>query len=481
MKLPFAVGVKLVFRLLVPGFFLTLGLYPLLATIRDSAGSSLPYEYLFILSIVVTGWFVTVIDQPLYMLYEGRRYWPDGLKRWFVGKASKRLQKHIRDEEKYYRLKEQQPEPQKTASDRKYREASVEKRKFPINDRGQHFAPYPTRLGNVIYAFEAYPMSRYGMDAIFYWYRIWLKLDKDLREELDTRQALADSAVYASATLFTSALIWLIYWIVSSIKWPQLGLPPLGHLPAFAGPWAPIPFFLLFGFIFYYASLYAQTQYGETFKSVFDVYGRTLEISHVLNQVADVLEDSSVLSMSRRDQWHIAWRYLHNYTVKCLKAECKSLDPMSPHEYAEHFKITHKKSPAEVPPPSSSLKDEYYGWLLRAQHLQQSSLYLKVFDVLLSALVFGLGLYWHYGFFLLITLSGGVFLTSMILLKRQQSSLIKQMVAAEKEHDSRMIHAFEEMDDSWWQKPAVLLPHLLTIVGGLILYSLGLLGVLGAR
>ena len=41
---------------------------------------------------------------------------------------------------------------------------------------GEPAAEWPTRLGNAIAAFEQYSDNRYGLDAIFYWPRIWINL-----------------------------------------------------------------------------------------------------------------------------------------------------------------------------------------------------------------------------------------------------------------------------------------------------------------
>ena len=76
MKLPFDLGVKFIFRLVAPGFVLALGLYPLLAGLRDASGVTAPVEYIFIVSILIAGWLMILLDQPIYMLFEGRRFWP---------------------------------------------------------------------------------------------------------------------------------------------------------------------------------------------------------------------------------------------------------------------------------------------------------------------------------------------------------------------------------------------------------------------
>jgi hypothetical protein len=54
-------------------------------------------------------------------------------------------------------------------------------------------------IGNIIDEYEAYPLSRYGMDSAFYWPRLWLIIDKDVRNEIDGEWAVVDAAVYTAA------------------------------------------------------------------------------------------------------------------------------------------------------------------------------------------------------------------------------------------------------------------------------------------
>jgi hypothetical protein len=56
------------------------------------------------------------------------------------------------------------------------------------------------------------------MDSVFYWYRVWISLDKDLKEDIDNRSALADSAVYSSFALFFSSVCWFVYAVVSTYE-----------------------------------------------------------------------------------------------------------------------------------------------------------------------------------------------------------------------------------------------------------------------
>ena len=77
-------------------------------------------------------------------------------------------------------------------------------------------ALWPTRLGNLIAAYEQYPRLKYGLDAVFYWPRLWVTISKDLREEIDNQQAQADGLLYVAAALITSVAILLLYAAVDT-------------------------------------------------------------------------------------------------------------------------------------------------------------------------------------------------------------------------------------------------------------------------
>jgi hypothetical protein len=303
MKLPFDFGIKLFFRLLLPGFFIAFGFMPILFAVLDHYGQSNKHEISFIIGTVITGWAVIILDTPIYMLFEGRRFWPRFLSTRFLSREERRL-KIIKEKVKKLEI-----------LDRKtYLEASVELRRFPTNNDGEYEAFLPTRLGNLITAFETYPDTRYGMDGVFYWYRIWIKLDKDLREEIDNQQALADSTVYISFALIINGLLCLVYAI---LLW--FGISLSNHLPNSLILCSLTLVCFLAAYLVYRISIVAYVQFGELFKSVFDIYRIRIkeEVSEALSEVLEFFNDASLKELSSRYKYKIVWRYLHNYKIKC--------------------------------------------------------------------------------------------------------------------------------------------------------------------
>jgi hypothetical protein len=323
MKLPFDLGVKLFFRLLLPGFLLSIGASPIIFTLVDwfnqSFSPSISYEIAFVVTIMLMGWLLVVLDMPIYMLFEGRRFWPKFLREFFCLREKARLKRVDEDIS------------QRHIDYNRYLEASVEKRYFPIDENGSYDAIYPSRFGNLLAAFETYPDRRYGMDGVFFWNRIWFKLDKDTREEIDGRQALADSTLYASFALFFIGLLCLLYMgisLYSSIKY--VPSPIMSIILSFIC--------IVSGHRVYRWSLYTHAQFGEMIKAMFDVYNSKLnqEISDIIEEIIYFTNDESLRDLQRRERYSIVWIYLNYYLVRCQKCKKFLPPPVVKQHYAEY-------------------------------------------------------------------------------------------------------------------------------------------------
>jgi hypothetical protein len=85
-------------------------------------------------------------------------------------------------------------------------------REFPVDESDL----LPTRLGNALRAAENYPgdPERYGLDAVFFWPRLYLVLPADAREQVDRCRGALDRAVLMAglAVLFPFAAIPVVVW-----------------------------------------------------------------------------------------------------------------------------------------------------------------------------------------------------------------------------------------------------------------------------
>ena len=312
MKLPFDLGVKLIFRLLVPGFILMLGVRPILLTVVDAAGAHEYQDLACVVATLILGWIVTLLDLPIYMAFEGRRFWPERLWQYGVARETARLKRWQDAEQSNYDISKSDSNP---IHRRRYLEASVELRRFPLDeDTGEYTAMFPTRLGNAVTAFEQYPDTRYGADAIFFFSRIWTALDKDAKEDLDTQQALADGALYSSAAIAVTGLLWVFHAVLPRIV-PSLHYTATPRIALLTGVLC-----LAASFGLYRAAIYVNDQFGATFRAIFDlklpaVQKTLLAPGGVLGTVGQLTSDFSV--RTAREHYKIVWRYLQNYRVKC--------------------------------------------------------------------------------------------------------------------------------------------------------------------
>lgn len=122
----------------------------------------------------------------------------------------------------------------------------------------------PTRLGNVLRAAEDYPgdEERYGMDAVFYWPRLYLVLPTETRSLVeDHRSALDRMILLASlAVAFPPAALILI--AVAHTSWPAWAISTAVAL--------------LTGTAAYQGAVSAAVAFGDVVRSCFDNYRRAL-------------------------------------------------------------------------------------------------------------------------------------------------------------------------------------------------------------
>lgn len=379
MKLPFEFGIKLIFRLVIPGFFISLGFLPVLRASLEGGGWADKFEYVFVISIIFFGWLIIISDMWVYMIYEGRRFWPGPVAHFFIEREKRRLagllaragitesEKFMRKEKRLERIAGKieneagvdeggllekakgRLETYHNAQGQVTNEAYFELRRFPINNDGQYHAPFPSRLGNLWDAFESYSGRVYGIDSVFYWYRIWLLLGNDLREEVDNRQAIVDSTVYTSFAFYAAALVWFFYAAIYSFQilagkfYPAIAAgaqpltaPLIKHLPGASFTWLIFFLFLSGGYLLYRISVPLHAQYGETFKAAIDIYQSKLNVSKIFREIADLTFDSKIVSLNRKlgrkDQLRIVWRYLQFYRYRC--PNCNAL--LTPGAISEH-------------------------------------------------------------------------------------------------------------------------------------------------
>lgn len=282
-----AFGYPFFLRVIVPGvaasFVWYLILWPLIGN-TVNLSDKVALALFFSVFTVALGVFVSLADGAIYSVYEGRSMWPDRLRRWSTHRIQTRLERRAKEASEISDMQEKD-------------EIWSWLRRFPVTEDGKPKAERPTELGAILYAYEDYPFQKYGMDSVFYWPRIWLKIDDKTRKEIDALWAPADCLTYLSfvsglgAVLFVSLL--LGSWV--QIFWNATQLADLHILWGAAG----VSLLILWR-IFYHLSLPLHVKNGEIFKSIFDVYRKELE------NIAITYEEVA----SEKRKWSGTWRYL---------------------------------------------------------------------------------------------------------------------------------------------------------------------------
>jgi hypothetical protein len=311
MKEFLSLGFSLLLKVIVPGMAASVSLIPLLAyvAVKTDIYAIIDKRTLLIVLGLSIGLLVTFLDNSIYRILEGYKYWPDCLRKLLT----KRLNKKIRKRE--------------AASDN----CKDPKRKqvlwewlalFPLKKKTEKLemeASLPTLLGNILDSYESYPASRYGLSGIFFWPRIWLILDNEQRKEINTIWAEADCAIYLSFVFFWISVLYFLIWTLDYFNIPtQIFGPifrPLDKLGVFAPSFIPIILLLLgvvilgLSYSFYRISLQLHVRNGSYFQSVFDLHRKKLR---------ELLE----ISESDADFWKTTWSYL-KYGLKKCDACCK--------------------------------------------------------------------------------------------------------------------------------------------------------------
>jgi len=264
-------GLPFFYRVILPGTVVTISAFPLLSPFLSNLGIGGKDQTPYLIGISVAfGFVLSLFGDPIYQLLEGRFGWPH----WLVAWRTKRWTKLV--EVKMARQKElDQQDPE-------YKECWYLLRQFPVDANGDPTALQPSRIGNVISAYEQYPKVRYGMDSVFYWPRLWLLIDKDVREEIDSPWAAVDSILYAG---FGAAVVGVLYAILAV----SFGLGIAAGLPGFSSVAAVG--LLIAGLVLVYVfllciqlSVPGLVANGENFKSVFDLYRSKLTLSAASDQ-----------------------------------------------------------------------------------------------------------------------------------------------------------------------------------------------------
>jgi len=245
----FAALLLLLPRALVYGLDATWRWWAGLVPPQDYGGEGSPQLVLLagsLLLITLIAYLLQAFTRPLVRTYEGYT-WPFPLRRWAAGRVARRWQALKRERSEAAR--------QNDVACYAHRQDQLH-HGYP--DRAELLLP--TRLGNVLRAAEGYGGRAYGMDAPFWWPRLWPLLP-------EKHQAAVDDGLTTMVSLLNFATL-MIYVMVDVVlylsgcriphrAWWAAGALALGGLLCFAA----------------YRGAVAQARgYGQQIRTAIDLY-----------------------------------------------------------------------------------------------------------------------------------------------------------------------------------------------------------------
>jgi hypothetical protein len=178
---------------------------------------------------------------PVLHLLQG--YWPGWLA-WARGPLTRHHTSQIGTLRRRLReLEARRPGTLDARTMAKYRQLDRKYQRVPPAS-SQHM---PTRLGNILQAFEGRPAVRYGLNAELCWPRLWMLLPDGAKQEITE----------ARSRLSFAAQVWI--WGVLFTVWT-------------AWAWWALPVGILTAILAYLRMLVVAGVYGELLESCFDIY-----------------------------------------------------------------------------------------------------------------------------------------------------------------------------------------------------------------
>lgn len=264
-------GLPFFYRVVLPGTAATVMTLPFVSPVLTALGIAGRDQTPYLIGLaLLLGFVLSLLDDPIYQILEGRVAWPRGLSAWRVVRWSTLVKSTMARQNEL------------SEGDAEYRECWYLLRQFPVDGNGDPTVLQPSRIGNVIAAYEQYPEVRYGMDSVFYWPRLWLVVDKDTRDEIDNPWAAVDGILYIGSASAVIGVVYLMLAISTTIG-VFFSFPGLTPSIAIACVIATAALFVV-SLASIRLAVPGLVANGEKFKSLFDLYRSKLALSAASDQ-----------------------------------------------------------------------------------------------------------------------------------------------------------------------------------------------------
>lgn len=222
--------------------------------------------------ITVVAYLLQALTRPLVQGYEG--YWPPRLRRM----AARLIQRRWR------RLRAARTRAAAAGRMDEY---------APLQDRLYYSYPpqeeqvMPTRLGNVLRAAEVYSGTVYGMDAVFWWPRLWAVLPDGVQKGIEASMMPVITLLNLATLLVVVTVGGAIYLARTQTNWwPPLIAAGVGAVLVWAGYWGAV----------------AQArEYGQYIRMAVDLY--RLDLLKALHQILPQTPQEERVLWDRLSRW----------------------------------------------------------------------------------------------------------------------------------------------------------------------------------
>lgn len=302
-------GLPFLFKVIIPGIVGAIAVSPLIVSIgiRCGVDAELSKTMQLIIGLLFTGLTLSIgfavyfLDDYIYRIFEGYLWWPKRLRL----NLTKRLNEEI------VKLREKIDK-----TEDKFEKQLLWERlmRFPLKMKEGGTEPeteavLPTRLGNILCSYESYPRSRYGINAIFFWPRLWLSIDDETRKEMNAIWAEADCLTYISFILLCTSILYLLAAFIFNLLDIQVCVfASIGKLFGWSSIIGDIILLVVVGItslisshLFYRLSLKFHERNGAFFQSLFDLYRDKLKEMTQLYKIEAELKNN---------MWEKTWAYL---------------------------------------------------------------------------------------------------------------------------------------------------------------------------
>jgi hypothetical protein len=319
LKLPFSFGIGFLWRLAIPGCISALALWPVIALFMRWMALDVPSETTFAVASVGLGCLFVFFDMRIYMLAEGRRYWPSWLRSLMIAREERKLSRWLsrakKHEEEAEKARAKNDQAAAIAHEGEATEYFVRAFRYPLGDGSYSISArdpavhYPTELGNILTGYETYATQKYDLDGVFFWERLLIAAPKEMREVLDDRQALCDGALYSWYACVVGTFVYAIFAALTYFNLIELWAHDSLRISLVVAV-----IFLGFAIFFWSGAISLNEQFGELLKAMVDSYVDKVNLDPAIEAIEQKTGDE-LKKLPIFEQRRAAWRYLrwHQY------------------------------------------------------------------------------------------------------------------------------------------------------------------------